>query len=177
VVHVYQASLEGQEPALGRLALGAWFRDMVAAARRDVEDEGFAAAGLSFELVIEHGSVGETPAFTRQTVGFEQELLHLPTGATPIMAWLRARHALRRDGAPCTLGVAPSDGGPVLAARRVLWSVGGHVQPTAVFALEALTPENRVSGPCLVESRFATIAVPPGWTFTLETNGWMHLHA
>jgi len=66
VVHVYQASLEGQDATSGRLPLGAWYRELVAAARRDVEDEGFAASDLVFELVLEHAAAepGGIPAIS-----------------------------------------------------------------------------------------------------------------
>jgi N-methylhydantoinase A/oxoprolinase/acetone carboxylase beta subunit len=59
----------------------------------------------------------------------------------------------------------------------VLWAAGQDEQTTAVHGLEALAPDARLPGPCLVESQFATLAVPPGWTFLLEPNGWMHLQA
>jgi N-methylhydantoinase A/acetophenone carboxylase len=178
VVHVYQASLEGQGAVDGRLPLGAWFRELVAAARRDVEDEGFDASGLAFELVLEHApaETGSLPVISRQAVGAEQELVTLPSGASPAMAWLRACHALPRRAEPVLAGGhAPANG--ALGARRVMWAAGERERPTAVFSLEALAPGTNLPGPCLVESQFATLAVPFGWTFTLEPNGWMHLHA
>jgi N-methylhydantoinase A/oxoprolinase/acetone carboxylase beta subunit len=57
-----------------------------------------------------------------------------------------------------------------------MWGIGERLQATAVFSLDDLTVDHRLPGPCLVESEFATLAVPPGWTFTLEPNGWMHLN-
>ena len=43
--------------------------------------------------------------------------------------------------------------------------------------LDALAADQGLPGPCLVEGEFATLAVPPGWTFTVERNGWMNLRA
>jgi N-methylhydantoinase A/acetophenone carboxylase len=179
VVHVYQASLQGQGATDGRLPLGAWFREIVAAARRDVEDEGFAASDLAFELALEHPAAepGGIPAITRHAVGAGQEFLSLPGGTPPHMAWLRARLAISRGTEPAALAATPPTGAHVLGARRVQWAPGERERPTAVFSLDALAAETRLPGPCLVESEFATLAVPPDWTFTLEPNGWMHLHA
>jgi N-methylhydantoinase A len=178
VVHVYQASLEGRQVDDGRLLLGSWFCEMLAAAWRDAEDEGFSAEGLSFELELELApeQSGAKPVLTRNAVGAEQEFLILAAGSRPCMAWLRARHALSHRKTPGELARAQEAGDPVQATRKVVWA-DGNERPTAVFSLDELTSENRLPGPCLIESRFATIAVSPGWTFTLETNGWMHLHA
>ena len=178
VVHVYQASLEGQDATSGRLPLGAWYRELVAAARRDVEDEGFAASDLAFELVLEHAAAepGGIPAISRHAVSATQEFAPLPGGTSPHVAWLRARLALSRRAEPATLAAPPLNAPHTLAARRVRWATGERERPTAVFSLDALAAETRLPGPCLVESEFATLAVPPGWTFTLEPNGWMHLH-
>ena len=179
VVHVYQASLEGQDATSGRLPLGAWYRELVAAARRDVEDEGFAASDLAFELVLEHAAAepGGIPAISRHAVSATQEFAPLPGGTSPHMAWLRARLALSRRAEPATLAAPPLNAPHTLAARRVRWATGERERPTAVFSLDALAAETRLPGPCLVESEFASLAVPPGWTFTLEPNGWMNLHA
>ncbi|MBN2575019.1 MAG: hydantoinase/oxoprolinase family protein [Deltaproteobacteria bacterium] len=178
VVHVYQACLEGQGAVDGRLPLGAWFRDLVAAARRDAEDEGFAAAGLTYEIVLEHAptEAGATAAISRQVVSVDQEFVTLPDGASARMAWLRARFALARRAEPATL-VPSAAAAQSLGTRQVLWAAGQDEQTTAVHGLEALAPDARLPGPCLVESQFATLAVPPGWTFLLEPNGWMHLQA
>jgi N-methylhydantoinase A/oxoprolinase/acetone carboxylase beta subunit len=177
VVHVYQASLAGQGASNGSLPLGAWFREIVAAARRDVEDEGFAASDLAFELALEHAAAEPDgiPAITRHAVGAEQEFVSLPDGTAPYMAWLRARLAISSGTKP-TAAASPS-ASHARAARKVGWAPGERQRTTAVFSLEALAAEARLPGPCLVESEFATLAVPPGWTFTLEPNGWMHLHA
>ena len=178
VVHVYQAALEGQA-ASERLPLGKWYADLIAAARRDLEDEGFGGSGAAFELVLEQGPAqpGGPPVLSRHAVGAEQEFVTLPEGPLPVMAWLRVRHPLPHAAA----FAAPGSGGPSrrqpLAARKVLWGAGERPQATAVFSLADLTPENRLPGPCLVESEFVTLAIPPGWTFTLEPNGWMHLRA
>jgi N-methylhydantoinase A len=179
VVHVYQASLEGQDATSGRLPLGAWYRELVAAARRDVEDEGFAASDLAFELVLEHAAAepGGIPAISRHAVSATQEFAPLPGGTSPHVAWLRARLALSRRAEPATLAAQPLNAPHTLAARRVRWATGERERATAVFSLDVLAAETRLPGPCLVESEFATLAVPPGWTFTLEPNGWMHLHA
>ena len=179
VVHVYQASLEGQDATSGRLPLGAWYRELVAAARRDVEDEGFAASDLVFELVLEHAAAepGGIPAISRHAVSATQEFAPLPGGTSSHMAWLRARLALSRRTEPATLAGPPLNAPHTLAARRVRWATGERERPTAVFSVDALAAETRLPGPCLVESEFASLAVPPGWTFTLEPNGWMNLHA
>jgi N-methylhydantoinase A len=179
VVHVYQASLEGQDATSGRLPLGAWYRELVAAARRDVEDEGLAANDLAFELVLEHAAAepGGIPAISRHAVSATQEFAPLPGGTSPHVAWLRARLALSRRAEPATLAAPPLNAPHTLAARRVRWAIGERERATAVFSLDVLAAETRLPGPCLVESEFATLAVPPGWTFTLEPNGWMHLHA
>ena len=179
VVHVYQASLEGQDATSGRLPLGAWYRELVAAARRDVEDEGFAASDLAFELVLEHAAAepGGIPAISRHAVSATQEFAPLPGGTSSHMAWLRARLALSRRTEPATLAGPPLNAPHTLAARRVRWATGERERPTAVFSVDALAAETRLPGPCLVESEFASLAVPPGWTFTLEPNGWMNLHA
>ena len=176
VVHAYQAPLEGLGANDGRLSLGPWFRDLVAAARRDMEDEGFAAIDLTFELVVELAPVtpGGTPTLVRQTVLAEQEHVTLSGSGSPHMAWLRARSAIPCGGEPRAFVAAPS-GESKLGTRQVHW--GESERPTEVFLLEALVAEARLGGPCLVESEFATLAIPPGWTFTLEPNGWMHLHA
>jgi len=180
VVHVYQASLDGQGAKDGRLPLGAWFGELVAAARRDVEDEGFPTNLLGYELVLEHAPVepGGPPVLSRHAVGAEQDMVDLPTGPAPRMAWLRACHAIpRRTGMPARAGERAS-GERRLGTRQVVWAEGERAQPTEVFSLDALARETRLPGPCLVESRFATLAVPPGWNFTLEpTNQWMHLQA
>jgi N-methylhydantoinase A/oxoprolinase/acetone carboxylase beta subunit len=177
VVHVYPASLAGQGATDGRLPLGAWYRELVATARRDLEDEGFAASGLAFELVLEHEPTAGGPLLlSRHAVGAEQESVTLGDGASPCMAWLRASHALPRRPEPAA-AVAPSPASGSLAARKVRWAAGERERPTAVFALAALGADTRLPGPCLVESAFATIAVPHDWTFTLEPNGWMHLRA
>ncbi len=179
VVHVYQASLAGQGVTDGSLPLGAWFREIVAAARRDVEDEGFAASDLAFELALEHAAAepGGIPAITRHAVGAQQEFVSLPDGTALQMAWLRACLAISGDTKPTDLTAAPPSASQARAARKVGWAPGERQRTTAVFCLEALAAEARLPGPCLVESEFATLAVPPGWTFTLESNGWMHLHA
>ena len=44
-----------------------------------------------------------------------------------------------------------------------------------VHRWEGLEPESRLAGPCLVESEHTTLAVPDGWTFYMEPNGWAHL--
>jgi N-methylhydantoinase A/oxoprolinase/acetone carboxylase beta subunit len=178
VVHVYQASLEGQGGSDGRLPLAAWFQAMVAAARRDVEDEGFDQSGLALELLLEReadGPGGE-PVILRQAVGAEQESVSLPDGTPPRMAWLRARLAIPRRAEPARLVAVQRAAVATLAARKVLWAAGGREQATAVFSLAALIAESRLPGPCLVDSQYATLAVPPGWALTLEANGWMHLH-
>jgi N-methylhydantoinase A/acetophenone carboxylase len=181
VVHVYQASLENRGATDDRLPLGAWFCQLVAAARRDVEDEGFAASDLAFELALEHDPTepGGVPTISRHAVGAEQEYVSL-TGCgspSPHMAWLRARHTLPRCTEPGALALGPAVPGQTLGARRVRWNPSEREQATAVFSLATLAAETRLPGPCLVESEFATLAIPPGWTFTLEPNGWMHLHA
>ena len=179
VVHVYQASLEGQGAAPGRLPLGAWYRELVEAARRDVADEGFTASGLAFELALEHepAAPGAAPVSSRHAVGAEQEFVTLSDGSPPRMAWLRASHPLSRPTAPGGLALARSQASGSLGARKVTWAAGERERTTAVLALEALAADTRLPGPCLVESQFTTLAVPPGWTFTLEPNGWMHLRA
>jgi N-methylhydantoinase A len=177
VVHVYHASLEGLGATDGNLALGTWFRELVAAARRDVEDEGFAAKDLSFELTVEHVplDVGTAPPISRQAVAPEQHSVSFAHGSPPVMAWLRARCALPRgEGLPVMASGAGA--GQKLAARRVRWGAGEREHATAVFSLDAIAAETRLPGPCLVENHLTTLAVPPGWTFTLEPNGWMHLH-
>ena len=160
VVHVYQAALAGQT-ANGRLVLGQWYADLVAAARRDLQDEGF-PGGLGFELLLEHGPAqpGGSSELSRHAVGAEQELVALADGPPPVMAWLRVRHALARPaGLPARAARQPG-GQPTLAARKVMWGTGERLQATAVFSLDDLTVDNRLPGPCLVESEFATLAVP-----------------
>jgi N-methylhydantoinase A/acetophenone carboxylase len=178
VVHIYQASLEGRGRMNARLPLGEWFGELIAAARRDVEDEGFAGSDLAFELVLEHAPAepGTAPTISRHAVGAEQEFVSLSDGTSPHMAWLRARHALFNRTEPAVLAASQPSVGRRLGARRVRWGIGEREHPTAVFSLEALAAETRLPGPCLVESEFATLAIPPGWTFNLEPNGWMHLH-
>jgi len=117
------------------------------------------------------------PSISRHAVGAEQEFVSLPDCTSPHMAWLRARHKLSRSTEPATLAASQPSNEGRLGARKVLWAAGEREQATAVFSLAALAAETRLPGPCLVESEFATLAVPPGWTFTLEPNGWMHLHA
>jgi N-methylhydantoinase A/oxoprolinase/acetone carboxylase beta subunit len=175
VVHVYQASLRGRGARANALELGDWFRELVAAAWRDVEDEGFSPSDVEFELVIERISSApeQVPSLVRLPVTAEQGQILLPAGGTdPEMAWLRARVALTHRTDPHRLVWEPR-GERMLGARNVDW--GESPVPTDVFRLEGLGGESHLCGPCLVESQFTTLAVPPGWSFLLEPSGWMHL--
>jgi len=155
VVHVYQASLEGRGAMNGRLPLGAWYGELVATARRDVEDEGFASTDLAFELVLEHAPAepGGAPSISRHAVGAEQEFVSLPDRTSPHMAWLRARHLLGRlrwepsEGSQ-TRGSCPSPCRPLASLGLARWSAAskarrlptrlsgcGAQEQTAPFAL------------------------------------------
>lgn len=177
VVHVYQASLAGLNTG-GRLELGAWYAELIAAARRDLADEGF-TGGVAFELLLEHpAATGDgATALSRHAVGAEQEIVTLPDAPPPVMAWLRARHALPRSAEGTRHPGGAPDASQTLGARRVQWGAGERAHTTAVFSLDALAADQGLPGPCLVEGEFATLAVPPGWTFTVERNGWMNLRA
>jgi N-methylhydantoinase A len=179
VVHVYQAALAGPGVVDGRLPLDGWFRELVAAAARDIEDEGFAASGLGFELALEcvPAEAGSAPTVTRHTVHAGQEFVEVPSGVAPRLAWLRARHPLPRRLEPEALVRSSSTPEPSPGTREVLWTAGSDEQATAVHSPDGLAAGSSVPGPCLIESQLATLAVPPGWTFTMEPNGWMHLRA
>jgi N-methylhydantoinase A/acetophenone carboxylase len=61
-------------------------------------------------------------------------------------------------------------GEPEPATRRDAWFDGGW-RDTPVYALEALQPGHRISGPAIVQADYTTAVIPPGRVFGLEEHG------
>ncbi|PTL58449.1 hypothetical protein C7Y72_01665 [Paraconexibacter algicola] len=55
------------------------------------------------------------------------------------------------------------------ATRDVRWR--SAPEPTAIHDLAALAPGARVDGPAVIEASDTTIAVPPGWAFSVDEYG------
>src|SRR5947208_3420051 len=59
---------------------------------------------------------------------------------------------------------------PAPKARRDAY-FGGRFRKTAIYDGPLLRPGQKVAGPAVIEERFTTIVVPPGWTVKLDKLG------
>lgn len=116
---------------------------LLARAARDMRGEGFSADDVELE----------TTAVTRHGVA-----------RTQVRAVARlAHHAF-------AAGTTNGAGTTARATRAVRWPGHGE-HDSAIHDLEALHPGARVPGPAVVEAADTTIAVPPGWAFSVDEYG------
>jgi N-methylhydantoinase A len=191
IVHVYPACLEGRsEVRGGELVLGAWFDERLAAARRDVEDEGFDPDRIELELQVALGPRGGAERLLRARVSAGQERVPLGPlaegGARPRVAWLRAHVPLapptRSATGTTTATTAAAPAGATGAERprplgeRRIGAPGAELR-APVFGWEALEVGTRLEGPCLVESEHTTVEVPSGWRLEISEGGWLTMRS
>lgn len=170
VVHVYETCFQGGGAVLGKaLPLGSWFQVLVAAGVQDMEDEGFSKPDIQFELQIEMQGPGSLPVLYAQPVDPSQRELPLEIPGNPnarmIMARLRTLAKVSHYGLSNDL--ANQESHTYAPQRRTVYWRETPME-TPVYRRDCLSSDDVLGGPGLIESRETTLAVPPGWSFSLD---------
>jgi N-methylhydantoinase A/acetophenone carboxylase len=171
-------------------------RELLANARRDMEEEGFDLDRLSFklELLLRFGQqrhtipidaprlVLEGEADVRWLVdrfvgayagAFGQGAVFLEAGVELVGLRLNAVGLLPKPPVPRATATART--GVPKSQRLAYWGPAHGAVETPVYQRDALPPGAELQGPGLIESEDTVCVLPPGWTFQLDDQaaGWM----
>jgi N-methylhydantoinase A/oxoprolinase/acetone carboxylase beta subunit len=167
--------------------LGGLFEEMITAAQRQLEAEGFAPAhqrlmrsvdvryrGQAFELNVAVGDPQEVDALEaefhaqhRLTYGHANPQTPVELVNARLVAYgVVARPAAERHG--------HGAGAEAPALRRAVW-FGGTAHECPAWDRERLASGALLRGPAIVEEFGATTVIPPGWGGIVDTQGNLRL--
>ncbi|MEW6672154.1 MAG: hydantoinase/oxoprolinase family protein [Thermodesulfobacteriota bacterium] len=171
IVHQYEISAPADiNFSKGNLLLEDWFQELAARARREFSAEAVAAERIRYQLLLETLTGGGMAAVREYDVSPDQRELPLSPasdqGRPPGVIWLRAAVPIPQF----QLSAQPlkqSDASNALkGSRPVYWK--DSAAATRIYARALLRPGARIAGPAVVESASTSLAVPEGWSFSLN---------
>jgi N-methylhydantoinase A/acetophenone carboxylase len=170
--------------------------DLLRTARRDLDDEGLAAADVRFELELDMNYGGQHHTVRHRVRRFPlrglDDLRRLADDFNETFAEAYGAGAIHPEGGieiqlfkvTATAAVQPPvlpeyDGEDavvpeVKGERRCVWSDAGPIL-TPVYARNALAPGAHLVGPALLDDIDTVVAVAPGWSYTVDGAGTGHL--
>ena len=72
---------------------------------------------------------------------------------------------IRQESQPCRRD---------LRQRPAWFPQTGTVMAT-IHRREELAPEAKIAGPCIIDALDCTAVIPPGWSGTVDANGYIHV--
>jgi len=170
--------------------------DLLAYARRDMEEEGFELGEIAFQLevLMRFGQQRHTLPINAHKLHLENEqdirwlvdrfvqaygeaygsgAVYLEAGVEILGLRLNAAAMLPKPPLPraCSTSTNP---GPK-CHRKAYWGPQHGFLDTPVFQRESLQPYVELTGPALIESEDTVCVLPPSWRFHLDEHltGWM----
>jgi N-methylhydantoinase A len=170
--------LPARRAAEARGPLGAWFRRLEARGRREMRGEGFTAAEVGVERLLDARYLGQAYELTVPAGGDFVAAFHRAherrygyadrsRAVEVVNVRARLRGATPKPALPARR-VRGSRRAMPAAVRSVLWA--GRRLATPVYDRARLRPGDRFRGPAVVTEYSATTALPPGWRARVDAH-------